>query len=334
LGKSITNINLKMPDKGNFITRNGNNQDLITYPFSAHKMSKNSKRSELKIDGIWLHRVQINAGGFYLHNLKIIPEEFYILFSNSATIKVDGEHHKILLLPNQYLILNEYKENNYCFFINYLKQPDDIYFLRLSCQKFSSFYESIALNKQMPMDVEIINILGDMFGCQYPDEIKSTYLHAKTIELLCLIESQIKAVNQHIETLEVPLRMLEPIQMARDILINNLKESISLNSLARKVGTNENYLKKYFKLIFGQTVFAFLNDHKMQVAKKMLTKQKMPVSQVAADLGYKNSSNFSANFFKYYGFLPKKLKSAKLYCLLFTEELLMLLEELTVTFGY
>jgi AraC-like DNA-binding protein len=333
LSKSIININLKMPDKGIFITQNGNNQSLVFDAQLMYKMSKESMTSELRVNGTLLQRVQISSGGFYLYNLKIIPQEFYILFSNSATIKVDGENHRMLLLPNQYLILNEDKENNYRFFINYLEHHDDIYFVRLNCEKFHSFKAAIALNKEMPMDVEMISILGNMFSCDYPADLKSTYLEAKTIELLCHIENQIKAIRENVDTLDVPAHMLAPIQLARDIMIDNLKEPLSLASLARKVGTNENYLKKYFKLVFGQTVFGFLNEHKMQLAKKMLTKKKMPVSQVAADLGYKNSSNFSANFFKYYGFLPKKLKSAKLYLLLFTEDFLMLLEEVAITLG-
>lgn len=334
MGKSIINSNLKMPDKGNFIAGNGNNQNHIYYSFPMHKMSTKSQSSELKFDGALLRKVQINAGGFYLYSLRIIPEEFYVIFSNSATVKVDGENHKILLLPNQYLILNENVESNYRFFINYLEQPDDIYFARLSCDKFKSFKESIALNKQMHMDLDMINILGNMFDCDYPLALKSTYLSAKTIELLCHIENQIKAVSHNIETFEVPAHMLNAIKMAREILIDNLKTPVSLTTLARKVGTNENYLKKYFKLVFGQTVFGFLNEHKMKVAKKMLTKEKLPVSQVAADLGYKSASNFSANFFKHYGFLPKKLKSAKLYLLLFTEDIYFMLQEIAISFGY
>lgn len=323
-----------MPDKGNFIAGEGNNQNLIFDSYPVHKMSGKSKSSELKFDGALLRKVQINAGGFYLYSLRIIPEEFYIIFSNSATIKVDGENHKILLLPNQYLILSEDAESSYRFFINYLEQPDDIYFARLTRDKYKSFKEAIALNKQMHMDMEMINILGNMFGCDYPAALKSIYLAAKTIELLCHIEHQIKAVNHNMETFEVPAHMLDPIQLAREILIDNLKAPLSLTSLARKVGTNENYLKKYFKLVFGQTVFGFLNAHKMKIAKKMLTKEKLPVSQVAADLGYKSASNFSANFFKHYGFLPKKLKSAKLYLLLFTEDIYLVLQEIAFNIGY
>ena len=319
-----------MPDKGNFITRKGNNHNLIYQPFPVYKMSQKSKSSELNIDGALLRRVKINAGGFYLHRLSIVPEEFYLIFSHSATIKIDGLHHKVLLLPNQYLILNEGTAGSYRFFINYLEHQDDIYFIRLNCKKFKSFQEAIALNRQMAMDVEIINILGNMFNCDYADPLKTTYLEAKTIELLCHIQHQIKVVQGNMETFDVPAHMLDAIQLARDILIHDLKAPVSLTSLARQAGTNENYLKKYFKQVFGQTVFAFLNAHKMQLAKLMLTKERMPVSQVAADLGYKNSSNFSVNFFKYYGFLPKKLKSAKIYLPLLTADILMMLEEMTM----
>ncbi|RDC56165.1 AraC family transcriptional regulator [Pedobacter chinensis] len=309
---------------------NGNIADSTINFMPVHRMSSDSKSLELNIDGALLRKVHIKAEGFYMYSIKVVPEEFYMFVSNSAVTKVDGKNHKILLLPGQYFILSESEETSYRFFINHTEQNDDIFFIRLNREKFKTFTESIALNKQMSMDVNMVNILSSMFDCSYENEIKSAFLQAKIIELLCSIEHQINELNKNIETFEVPAHMIEPIKLAREIMISNLKEPLSLAGLARQAGTNENYLKKYFKLIFGQTVFGFLNDYKMQMAKKMLTKDKMPISQVAADLGYKNSSNFSANFFKYYGFLPKKFKAGKLYLLFILEDLIVAFEELVL----
>lgn len=317
-----------MPDKGNFITEYGNNKNGYNKDASEHKMDKESKQFELKIDGALIRKINIKSGGFYLHKMDVEPDEFYIILSNNTTIKVDGDNHKTLLLPDRYLIICEKNKTSYRFFINYVDDNEAIYFLRLNKTRYKLFTDLIAFNAELYADLNITDILFNMFSCNYEEELKANYLEAKTMELLCALEYQIKNLETNSDTVEVPEQMNQAIHLAREIMIEDLKTPISLISLARKIGTNENYLKKYFKIVFGQTVFSFLNEYKMKTAKRMLLKDKMQISQVAADLGYKNSSNFSANFFKYYGFLPKKLKSAKLYLLLFIEELIAVFQNI------
>ena len=317
-----------MPDKGNFITEYGNNKNGYNKDASEHKMDKESKQFELKIDGALIRKINIKSGGFYLHKMDVEPDEFYIILSNNTTIKVDGDNHKTLLLPDRYLIICEKNKTSYRFFINYVDDNEAIYFLRLNKIRYKLFTDLIAFNAELYADLNITDILFNMFSCNYEEELKANYLEAKTMELLCALEYQIKNLETNSDTVEVPEQMNQAIHLAREIMIEDLKTPISLISLARKIGTNENYLKKYFKIVFGQTVFSFLNEYKMKTAKRMLLKDKMQISQVAADLGYKNSSNFSANFFKYYGFLPKKLKSAKLYLLLFIEELIAVFQNI------
>ena len=317
-----------MPDKGNFITEYGNNKNGYNKDASEHKMDKESKQFELKIDGALIRKINIKSGGFYLHKMDVEPNEFYIILSNNTTIKVDGDNHKTLLLPDRYLIICEKNKTSYRFFINYVDDNEAIYFLRLNKIRYKLFTDLIAFNAELYADLNITDILFNMFSCNYEEELKANYLEAKTMELLCALEYQIKNLETNSDTVEVPEQMNQAIHLAREIMIEDLKTPISLISLARKIGTNENYLKKYFKIVFGQTVFSFLNEYKMKTAKRMLLKDKMQISQVAADLGYKNSSNFSANFFKYYGFLPKKLKSAKLYLLLFIEELIAVFQNI------
>jgi len=317
-----------MPDKGNFITEYGNNKNGCNKDASVHKMDKESKQFELKINGALIRKINIKSGGFYLHKMDVEPDEFYIILSNNTTIKVDGDNHKTLLLPDRYLIICEKNKTSYRFFINYVDDNEAIYFLRLNKTRYKLFTDLIAFNAELYADLNITDILFNMFSCNYEEELKANYLEAKTMELLCALEYQIKNLETNSDTVEVPEQMNQAIHLAREIMIEDLKTPISLISLARKIGTNENYLKKYFKIVFGQTVFSFLNEYKMKTAKRMLLKDKMQISQVAADLGYKNSSNFSANFFKYYGFLPKKLKSAKLYLLLFIEELIVVFQNI------
>ena len=80
----------------------------------------------------------------------------------------------------------------------------------------------------------------------------------------------------------------------------------SLDELAVNIGLSLKKLKEGFKQLYGDTVFAYLLDHKMDEARIMLDSQKYNVNEVALKLGYSTSSHFIAAFKKKYGTTPKK----------------------------
>ncbi len=49
--------------------------------------------------------------------------------------------------------------------------------------------------------------------------------------------------------------------------MENLDSPCSLIDLAHQVGTNEAYLKKHFKEVYGNTVFGFLQQVKMDIVQ-------------------------------------------------------------------
>ena len=70
----------------------------------------------------------------------------------------------------------------------------------------------------------------------------------------------------------------------------------SLDELAL-IGLSLKKLKDGFKQIYGDAVYAYLLDHKMDEARKMLESQKYNVNEVGLKLGYSTSSHF-INAFK------------------------------------
>ena len=69
---------------------------------------------------------------------------------------------------------------------------------------------------------------------------------------------------------------------------------------------NTKKLKEGFKQLYGQTVFSYLLDHKMEEARRMLDSQQYNVNEVGLKLGYITSSHFIAAFKKKFGTTPKK----------------------------
>lgn len=76
--------------------------------------------------------------------------------------------------------------------------------------------------------------------------------------------------------------------------------------LAHKCGLNDFKLKSGFKQLYGNTVFGYLGNLRMEVALRLLKEQKS-VRLVAEEIGYKNPQHFTAAFKKKYGVLPSQV---------------------------
>jgi AraC-like DNA-binding protein len=94
---------------------------------------------------------------------------------------------------------------------------------------------------------------------------------------------------------------------AREILIKQIGEPITIKELSRKVAMNECYLKKGFKEMFGTTIFDFYQTQRMEHAKYLLYEKGLNVTEVALMLGYSSISHFSTAFKKHTGLKPCEL---------------------------
>ena len=93
----------------------------------------------------------------------------------------------------------------------------------------------------------------------------------------------------------------------KGIISDNLdNERFGVSELADEIGLNIKKLKEGFKQIYGDSVFSFLFDYKMEVARKLLESGDNNVNEVGHKVGYSTSSHFIAAFKKKYGTTPKK----------------------------
>ena len=79
-----------------------------------------------------------------------------------------------------------------------------------------------------------------------------------------------------------------------------------LKELSKTAGLNEYQLKVGFKEIYGDTVFGYLLNHRLDHARVLLDSAKYQVNEVAYQIGYSNPSHFIAAFRKKFGITPKK----------------------------
>lgn len=101
------------------------------------------------------------------------------------------------------------------------------------------------------------------------------------------------------------------LHQARDILMQQMKTPPSLSELARLVGLNERKLKQGFRQLFNTTVFGYLQNYRMNQAKKLLHDPSLTIAGVATKVGYKNPAAFSSAFRRQFSVSPKRYQLSK-----------------------
>lgn len=159
--------------------------------------------------------------------------------------------------------------------------------------------------RQDDLSIEMELAINQIQNSRMPDNLNKVFKYAKTLELLSLYFSNQSAQN----VASCPFLNQESIgkiKEAKDLLIKNMAEPPTIAELASKVEINEFRLKEGFKSMYGTTIYNYLMDHKMNLAKSLLDSKEYKVQDVAYDLGYSNASHFISSFKNKFGVTPKK----------------------------
>ena len=116
------------------------------------------------------------------------------------------------------------------------------------------------------------------------------YLKAKTYELFSYIYDSSRDTNIEKCPFLTNEENFNKIKMAKEIALKNLLNPPTLLNLSDEIDLSLKKLKEGFKKIYGKTVYQFLLDHKMELAKKLLSEREKNVNEVSIKLGYSTAS--------------------------------------------
>ncbi|MFC3197808.1 helix-turn-helix transcriptional regulator [Parapedobacter deserti] len=234
----------------------------------------------------------------------------------ATTIHLPANSHNLCFIPADIQIVTEYD----------FTLPQELLIVDLKLNAFRQYFpldhhaftplnerinqsELSALSSaSLPLGPEMISLIQAIAHCKRPQFSKPSYIKAKIIELMLLqAEQQWKSTYQRMPTLRDD--ELQRIYEVRDILHAEPANDHTLLSLAHRVGTNDATLKKQFKQVFGTTVFHYLTDVRMRLAKEILLEQNEKIATVAQRVGYKHATHFTAAFKKHFGYLPTQVRA-------------------------
>jgi AraC-like DNA-binding protein len=149
-------------------------------------------------------------------------------------------------------------------------------------------------------------VLSQIFHYNLHPSIKNLYYKGKGYELLSLYFNQSEDPNAEQCPFLVDEDNILKIRKAKDIILSRMVEPPGLQELADEIGLNLKKLKMGFKQIYGDTVYGFLFDYKMDTARKLLDSGSYNVNEVGLKIGYSTGSHFIAAFKKKFATTPKK----------------------------
>lgn len=141
--------------------------------------------------------------------------------------------------------------------------------------------------------------------CPYSGALGLIYRESKVFELIAHKLAQIESANK-VAPAPVNLRKedIERVRCAKAILSRDLENPPRLFDLARAVGTSHPQLNRAFQRIYGTSVFGYLRQMRLEMARHLLEKGDMNVTEAAFAVGYNSLSSFSRAFSAHFGLKP------------------------------
>lgn len=149
-------------------------------------------------------------------------------------------------------------------------------------------------------------ILSQLMNYNLHPSIKTLYTRGKVYELISLYFNKSEEFDIDQCPFLVDEDNVKRIRKAKEIVIHRMAEPPTLAALSEEIGLPLKKLKEGFKQVYGDSVYSFLFDYKMEYARKMLESNRYNVNEVGLKVGYSTSSHFIAAFKKKFGTTPKK----------------------------
>ena len=149
-------------------------------------------------------------------------------------------------------------------------------------------------------------VLNQIINYNLNTNLRELYCKAKVYELLSLYFNRGEDINVEQCPFLADESNVKKIKAAKDIVIQRIAEPPTLVELSSEIDLSLKKLKDGFKQIYGTTVYGFLFDYKMELARKLLESGAHNVNEVGLKVGYSTASHFIAAFKKHYGTTPKK----------------------------
>jgi AraC family transcriptional regulator len=98
--------------------------------------------------------------------------------------------------------------------------------------------------------------------------------------------------------------LLKKLSKGKLFIEQHFSIDIDIKKVARESGISEYHFYRLFKNVYGISPYQYLKQKRLEMAKIMLKKESIPISQLAQEVGYSDIFTFSKAYKQYFGHAP------------------------------
>ncbi|AWB65433.1 AraC family transcriptional regulator [Saccharobesus litoralis] len=117
-------------------------------------------------------------------------------------------------------------------------------------------------------------------------------------------------ITRHLQKMSKALSGIEAVKLPVEYVRKNYRQVISVEQLAEISHLSVSALERRFKKYLAKTPKQFINEVRLENARRLLVETQMPISQVGYETGFADHSYFSKQFRLFFGELPSDFREA------------------------
>ena len=168
---------------------------------------------------------------------------------------------------------------------------------------FSEFEQAVL--KSIPDHVH--QPLQNCLKSEYSVNLKKLWAQARVLDFITNLSNHFCETEEKRFTTSQQTR--KKVKAIHDYLINLEGKLPTINTISSQFGHSTRSLNEEFQSEYGDSIFGFIINHRLNCAHEAIRNSNIPLKQLAQKLGYAHVNHFSAAFKKKFGYPPSYLRN-------------------------
>lgn len=149
--------------------------------------------------------------------------------------------------------------------------------------------------------------LHDCLSTEYSPELKKLWAQARILDYITDLSNYF--CERKKEPINAGRQIRDRVNAVHEYLIKLEGKLPTIDALALQFGRSTRALNEEFDAEYGESIFSFIVNHRLNSAYEAIKNSNAPLKQLAERLGYAHVNHFSAAFKKKFGHPPSKLRN-------------------------
>lgn len=174
-----------------------------------------------------------------------------------------------------------------------------------------ALYEKLQLHTScfyLPSNESVKHIFAELYTLD--PQIRTGYFKIKIVELLLFLSSD-RVLNSKRELRYFPRTTVEAVDAIKEQITKHYQKHITMEELARTHSISKSALKNCFHEVYGQPVYAYLKQYRVQLGAELLRNTDHSIAFIANNVGYESASKFAVAFKSVMGCTPSEYRKVK-----------------------